>query len=174
MMPALAPALTMRAPYEDWRPPVIGVSVLVPVGAHQLLIVSGPGSTLALPTGAVGHDQSPEEAAQAVLTGLPGGLPVQRRVAVLQVQMRRRKVITHIVVTGPLTRAVAGTLTYRDPRAAVRILPTAQAVDILPERARTRALLSLQALAIGALVYVRDGEIQRLEDVRPHDALPDT
>ncbi len=120
-----------------------------------------------LPAGAVEHDQSPEEAAQAVLTGLPDGLPVRRRVAVDQVQMWRRKVITHIVVTAPLTRGQAETLTYRDPRAEVRVLPTVQAVAALPERAGARALLGLQALAIGALVYVRDGEIQRLESVPP-------
>jgi hypothetical protein len=155
-----------RAPYENWRPPVIGVSVLVPVGADELALACLLGSILVLPTGTVEHDQSPEEAAQAVLTGLPYGLPLQRRVAVYQAQMRRRKVITHLVVTDPLTRGMAETLTHHDPRAKVRILPTVQAVAALPPHGRSRALLGLQALAIGAMVYVRDGEIQRLESVQ--------
>ncbi|MFJ2441069.1 MULTISPECIES: hypothetical protein [unclassified Streptomyces] len=119
-----------------------------------------------MPTGTVEEGQSPEEAARAVLTGLLDGLPVRRRVAVDQVQMRRRKVITHIVVTAPLTVREASALTYRDPRAAVKVLPTAQALAALPERARMRALLGLQALAIRAMVHMRDGEIQRLESVQ--------
>ncbi|AYN30647.1 hypothetical protein DUI70_0144 [Streptomyces albus] len=126
-----------------------------------------PGGALVLPTGTVKDGQSLEEAAQAVLTGLPGGLPIRRRVAVSQVQMRRRRVITHIVVTAPLTAQEANSLSYRDARADARVLPTARAVAALPERARDRVLLGLQALAIGATVYVRDGEIQRMESVPP-------
>lgn len=167
MTPTLTPTATprTRTPYENWRPPIVGVSVLIPVGAHELALASVPGSALVLPTGAVEHDQSPEEAAQAVLTGLPGGLPVRRRVAVEQVQLRRRKIITHLVVTAPLTRCVAEQLAYRDVRATVHVLPTVQAVAALPQRARARALLGLQALAIGAMVHIRDGEVQRLESV---------
>ncbi|WP_432104086.1 hypothetical protein [Streptomyces sp. bgisy091] len=165
MTPALAPtaAPRRRAPYENWRPPIVGVSVLVPVGAHELALVRVPGGALVLPTGAFEQEQSSEEAAQAVFTGLP----VRRRVAVEQVQMRRRTVITHLVVTDSLTRGVAEVLAYRDPRAEVHILPTVQAVAALPQRARSRALLGLQALAIGAMVYIRDGEVQRLESVPP-------
>lgn len=167
MTPTLAATATLltRAPYENWRPPSIGVSVLVPVGAHEVALACVPGGTLVLPTGAIEHDQSPEEAARAVLTGLPEGLPVRRTVAVEQVQMRRRKIITHLVVTDPLTRRVAEMLVYRDLRAEVHILPTVQAVAALPQRARARALISLQALAIGAMVYIRDGEVQWLEAV---------
>ncbi|AJE80520.1 hypothetical protein SLNWT_0144 [Streptomyces albus] len=75
--------------------------------------------------------------------------------------------ITHIVVTAPLTAQEANSLSYRDARADARVLPTARAVAALPERARDRVLLGLQALAIGATVYVRDGEIQRMESVPP-------
>lgn len=154
-----------RAPYENWRPPIIGVCVLAPVGATSLVLPSMPGETLLLPTGTVEDGRSPEEAAQAVLTGLPNGLPIRGRVAVSQVQMRRRKVITHLVVTAPLTVQEATCLAYRDVRAEVRVLPTVQAVAALPEKARARVLLGLHALAIGATVYVRDGEIQRIESV---------
>ncbi|QUI32626.1 hypothetical protein H9W91_18505 [Streptomyces alfalfae] len=154
-----------RAPYENWRPPIIGVSVLAPVGATGLVVPCMPGGTLVLPTGTVEDGQSPEEAAQAVLTGLPDGLPIRRRVAVSQVQMRRRKVITHLVVTAPLAVQEAHSLMYRDVRADVRVLPTEKAVAALPEKSRARVLLGLQALAIGAMVYVRDGEIQRIDSV---------
>jgi hypothetical protein len=164
---ALTPAAAhprARAPYENWRPPVVGVSVLVPVGARHLVMTDLRG-LLALPTGSVETGRSIEEAAQAVLTGLTEGLPVRRRVVEDQVQMRRRKVITHMVATNPLTYEEATALTYRDPRADVRVLPTVQAVAALAERGRTRALLGLQALAIEAMVYLPDGEIQRLESV---------
>ncbi|MFE7660400.1 hypothetical protein [Streptomyces celluloflavus] len=161
-----APAPQKRGPYENWRPPITGVGVLAPVGATSLVLPCLPGGALVLPTGTVQEGQSPEEAAQAVLTGLPHGLPVRRRVAVDQVQMRRRKITTHIVVTAPLTVREARALTYRDPRAGVQVLLTAQALAALPERAQMRALLGLQALAIGAMIYMRDGEIQRLESVQ--------
>lgn len=167
MMPVAAPPVARprtRAPYENWRPPIIGVSVLALVGATSLVLPYLPGGTWTLPTGAVEDGQSPEEAAsQAMLTGLPGGLPVQRRVAVDQVQLRRRKVITHLVVTAPLTTSEAHALTYRDPRAEVRVVRTAQALGALSERARFRALLGLQTFTIGATVYLRDGEVQRIE-----------
>ncbi|QCN85909.1 hypothetical protein DDJ31_13640 [Streptomyces griseoviridis] len=144
----------------------MGVSVLAPVGATGLVLPRMPGGALALPTGTVENGQSPEEAAQAVLTGLPKGLPIRRRVAVSQVQMRRRKVITHLVVTAPLTVREANSLVYRDVRAEVRVLPTDHAVAALTEKARARVLIGLQALAIGAMVYVQDGEIQRIDSFR--------
>ncbi|MYV90309.1 hypothetical protein [Streptomyces sp. SID1034] len=161
-----------RAPYENWRPPIIGVSVLAPVGATGLILACTPGGTPVLPTGAVENGHSPEEAAQAVLTGLPGGLPIRRQVAVSQVQMRRRKVITHLIVTAPLAAQDADLLIYRDVRAEVRVLSTDHAVAALPQKARTRVLLGLQALAIGAMVYVRDGEIQRIDSVPAHHSMP--
>ncbi|MFJ2818528.1 hypothetical protein [Streptomyces sp. NPDC087294] len=166
MTPVAAPALTTprtRTPYENWRPPVISVSVLALVGATGLVLPRLPGHPWTLPTGPVDDGQSPEEAAQAVLTGLPGGLPVHRRVVVDQIQMRRRKIITHLVVTAPLTTHEANALTYRDPRAEVRTVRTARVLPCLPERARFRALLGLQTLATGATLYLRDGEVQRLE-----------
>lgn len=168
-MPTVAPAAPLvraRAPYENWRPPIIGVTVLVPVGADELLTADATGcGCLVLPTGTVEEGQTPEQAAQFVLPGAPNGLPVLRRVAVDQVQTRRRTVITHIVVTSPLTHAGAAALTYRDPRAVLRVLPTAKTIADLPERARARALLGLQALAIGVMAYAEDGTVQRLESV---------
>ncbi|MFJ5222336.1 hypothetical protein [Streptomyces sp. NPDC088400] len=152
-----------RTPYENWRPPIIGVSVLALVGATSLVLPCLPGGAWALPTGTVENGQSPEEAAQTVLTCLSGELPVQRRVVVDQVQMRRRKIITHLVITAPLTTREAYALAYRDPRAQVRVVRTAQGLASLPEKARLRALLGLQTFAIGATVYLRNGEVQRLE-----------
>ncbi|MYX77625.1 hypothetical protein [Streptomyces sp. SID3915] len=154
-----------RTPYENWRSPIIVVSVLAPVGATGLVLPCMPGGAMVIPTGTVEAGQSPEEAAQTVLTGLPNGLPIRRRVAVSQVQMRRRKVITHLIVTASLAVQEANSLVYRDVRAEVRVLPTDHAVAALPEKARARVLLGLQALAIGAMVYVRDGEFQRIDSV---------
>ncbi|MFF0754384.1 hypothetical protein [Streptomyces sp. NPDC004267] len=145
--------------YENWRPPVVGVGVLIPVGADHLVLVRTCG-ILAIPTGAVEYTQSPEGAARTVLTGLPDGLPVRRHVAVQSVQMRRRQVITHTVATSPLHPEQVSCLVYRDPRAEVCILPTADAVAALTDRGRARLLLGLQALAIGATAYVRDGRVQ--------------
>jgi hypothetical protein len=118
-----------------------------------------------IPVGSVNDDQAAEQAAQFTLPGLPGGLPIRRCVAVDEVQMRRRKVITHIVVTAPLTEADAARLAYRDPRAELRALPTGRAIAELPQRARERALLGLQALAIGVVAYLEDGVVQCLEAV---------
>lgn len=155
-----------RAPYENWRPPIAGVIVLAPVGADGLLVVDTLGrGDYAIPVGFVNDGQDLEQAAQLTLTGLPGGLSIQRRVALDQVQMRRRKVITHIVVTTPLTERDAARLTYHDPRADLRALPTARAVAELPPRAGERVLLGLQALAIGVMAYLEDGVVQRLEAV---------
>ncbi|MFD8965089.1 hypothetical protein ACFV0C_08805 [Streptomyces sp. NPDC059568] len=146
------------------------MTVLVPVGADGLLTadVTGHGD-LVLPVGNVEDHQTPEEAAQLVLPGAPNGLPILRRVAVDQVQMRRRKVVTHIVVTSSLTQKDAMGLAYRDPRAILRVLHTTQAVAELPERARARALLGLQALAIGVMAYLEDGTVQRLESVATYE-----
>ncbi|MEU7228911.1 hypothetical protein [Streptomyces chrestomyceticus] len=159
------PAPRRRPPYKNWRPPIISVHVLVPVGATGLALPGFPDDAVVLPTGPVEGGQTPEEAAQAVFAGLPDGLPIGRRVAVDQVQMTRRKIISHIVVTAPLTMQEAGALTYRDPRTDVQVLPTGQAMAALPERARTRALLGFQAIAIGSIVYVQDGRTQRLESM---------
>lgn len=68
-----------RAPYENWRPPITGVTVLALVGVTSLVLPRLPGDTWALPTGSVEEGRSPEEAAQAVLTPLSGTLPVARR-----------------------------------------------------------------------------------------------
>ncbi|MFC9624434.1 hypothetical protein ACFTXM_32145 [Streptomyces sp. NPDC056930] len=82
-----------------------------------------------------------------------------------EVQMRRRKIITHILVTGPITREDTARLTYRDPRAVLRALPTVRAIADLPEDARARALIGFQALTIGAVAHLEAGTVQRLEPV---------
>ncbi|GAA1153248.1 hypothetical protein GCM10009654_06010 [Streptomyces hebeiensis] len=155
-----------RVPYENWRPPVIGVTLLVPVGADELLVADATGcGDIVLPTGSVENDESPEQAAQRALQGTRRDLPVLRQVAVNQVQMRRRKVISHLVATHPLTHEDAADLAYRDPRAVLRVLPTGQAITELPEKAQARLLLGLQALAIGVMAYLEDDVVQRLESV---------
>ncbi|MFF1917033.1 hypothetical protein ACFVYE_36890 [Streptomyces sp. NPDC058239] len=118
-----------------------------------------------LPVGPVGDGETPEQAAQHVLAGVPSGLPILRRVVVDEVQMRRRKIITHILVTGPITCEDTAFLSYRDPRAVLRALPTVRAIAELPEDARARALIGLQALAIGAVAHLEAGTVQRLEPV---------
>ncbi|MEV7198071.1 hypothetical protein AB0N81_40715 [Streptomyces sp. NPDC093510] len=132
------------APYEDWRPPIIGVSVLVPVGADALVVVDLLGGIM-IPTGSVHDDQTPQQAAQDVLRGAPKGLPLRRRVALAWVQARRRKVITHVLATEPMTREDIGQLLYIDPRADVRVLPTMRVIDELPTPGRLRVLVGLQA-----------------------------
>ncbi|MFG3134399.1 hypothetical protein ACGFZU_42805 [Streptomyces tendae] len=44
-------------PYENWRPPIIGVSVLAPVGATSLILPCIFGDIPLLPTGAVEEGQ---------------------------------------------------------------------------------------------------------------------
>ncbi|MCX4826050.1 hypothetical protein OG883_40990 [Streptomyces sp. NBC_01142] len=138
----------------------------MPVGADALLVadVSGRGN-LMLPVGAMDCERTPEEAAQHVFVGAPDGIPVLRRVLRDSVQMRSRKVITHLVATAPLTQEAVAPLTYRDPRATLHALPTARVIAELPERARRRALLGLQALAIGQTAYLEDGVLQRSRPV---------
>ncbi|MFC9500879.1 hypothetical protein [Streptomyces sp. NPDC056982] len=159
-----ATALRKHSGYENWRPAIIGVTVLALVGVDSLVLPCLMGG-LVLPTGAVEDGQSPQDAAQSVLTGIPGGLPIQRRVAVDEVHTRRRKVISHLVVTAPLAVEEAQCLVYRDARADMGVLRTIEAVSLLTEPARARALLGLQALAINAMVYNRNGAIEHLESV---------
>ncbi|MFJ7497606.1 hypothetical protein ACIQZB_42175 [Streptomyces sp. NPDC097727] len=72
-------------------------------------------------------------------------------------------IITHILVTGPITREDTAFLSHRDPWAVLRALPTVRAIADLPEDARARALTGLQALAIGAVAHLEAGTVQRLE-----------
>ncbi|MFB6988607.1 hypothetical protein ACFC0C_16035 [Streptomyces sp. NPDC056178] len=146
------------------------MSILVPVAGDGLLLADMTGrGDLVLPVGPVEDGETPEQAAQQVLPGTPGSLPIVRLVAVDEVQMRRRKIITHIMVTGPITREDTAFLSYRDPRAVLRALPTVRAIADLPEGARTRALIGLQALAIGAVAHLESGTVQRLELVASHE-----
>jgi hypothetical protein len=148
------------ASYENWRPPVIGVSLLVPVGPDSLVVADLLG-TIIVPTGCVYDGQNPAEAAQDVLHGAPDGLPLLRRVAVSCVQLRRRKVITHVLATESMTREDVGSLNYRDPRADVRVLPTMRVVDSLTAGGRQRVLVALQALATGETAYIEGGVVRR-------------
>jgi hypothetical protein len=148
-----------RAAYENWRPPVIGVSLLVPVRADCLAVADLLGA-LMLPVGGVYDKQTPEEAAHHVLAGPPGELRLLRRVALDWVQARRRKVITHILATAPMTRRAVEALAYRDPRATVRVMPTRQFVDQMWPPARTRVLIGLQAPATGETAFLEGGIVR--------------
>ncbi|WP_329359255.1 hypothetical protein [Streptomyces sp. NBC_01483] len=75
------------------------------------------------------------------------------------VQARRRKVITHVLATAPMTREAVGHLIYRDPRATVRVLPTMRVIDDLPTLGRLRVLVGLQALATGETAYIEGGVV---------------
>ncbi|MFJ5779300.1 hypothetical protein [Streptomyces sp. NPDC093094] len=155
---ATVPAQPPHAPYENWRPPVIGVSLLVPVGADGITVVDLCGMPM-LPVGAVGDGQTPQEAGYRVLTDPSGGLRLLRRVAVDRRQMRRRKVITHIIAAAPMTREAVTCLAYRDPRATVRVMPTLQLLDQWPT-GRIRLLVSLQALATGDTACIDTDVVQ--------------
>ncbi|MFI7364052.1 hypothetical protein ACIBO4_18140 [Streptomyces sp. NPDC050149] len=153
-----------HAPYENWRPPVVGVSLLVPVGMNELLLADTTGhGDLMLPTGSMEAGETPEQAAQRVLVGAPTGFTILRRVAVDQVQTRRRRVITHIVATLPLANDDAASLSYRDPRALLLSVPRARAVSKLPEQAGHRALIGLGCLSTGLVAHLEAGAICRLE-----------
>ncbi len=155
---ATVPAQRRHSPYEDWRPPVIGVSLLVPVGADCITVVDLRGM-LMLPVGGVYDGQTPEEAGYRVLADPSGGLRLLRRVAVDWVQTRRRKVITHVMAAAPMTHGAVTSLVYRDPRATVRVMPTLQLLDQWPT-GRTRLLVSLQALATGDTACIEGGVVQ--------------
>jgi hypothetical protein len=150
-----------RAVYEDWRPPVIGVALLIPVGAGCLAVADLQG-LLMLPVGGVFGQQTPMEAASRVLFGPPGDLRLLRRVAVDWVQTRRRKVITHVMATAPLTPDNVERLIYRDARARVRVMATHQFVDQVWPGVRPRILVGLQALATGTTAYLAGGIVQPL------------
>ncbi|MEU2585319.1 hypothetical protein ABZ612_20625 [Streptomyces avermitilis] len=139
--------------YENWRPPVIGVALLIPVGADALVVADLRG-LITLPTGAVHGGQTPEQAAQDVLRSATDGLPLLRRVILASTQTRRRKVITHHLATEPMTRQMVGELIYRDPRADVRVLPTLRVLDSVTAAGQQRILVALQALATGATAYI--------------------
>ncbi len=160
MPTATATALAQRrhAPYENWRPPVIGVSLLVPVGADCITVVDLRGM-LMLPVGGLHDGQTPEEAGNRVLTDPSGRLRLVRCVAVDCVQTRRRKVITHVMAAAPMTRGSVRGLVYRDPRAVVRVMPTLQVLDQWPT-GRSRLLISLQAMATGDTACIDSGVVQ--------------
>jgi hypothetical protein len=146
------------ARYENWRPPVIGVAFLIPVGADALVVADLRG-LITLPTGSVHDGQTPEQAAQDVLRGSTDGLPLLRRVVLTSTQTRRRKVITHHLATEPMTRQTVGQLIYRDPRADVRVLPTLRVLDSVTAAGKQRILVALQALATGTTAYIEGNTV---------------
>ncbi|MFI5887916.1 hypothetical protein [Streptomyces sp. NPDC051554] len=159
MTPATAATPVRRsAAYENWRPPGVGVALLMPVGP-DCLVVADLGGTLMLPIGDVRRGQSPEEATQRILASRHG-LPPLRRVVVDQVQMRRRKVITHVLASPPMTCAAVDGLAYRDPRAEVRVMPTVQFIGEVWPKARLRILVALQALATGTTAWIEGGAVR--------------
>lgn len=146
-----------RAAYENWRPPVVGIALLIPVGADCLVVADLCGM-LMLPVGDVRVGQSPEEAAQRVLAPRES-LPLLRRVVVHRVQTRRRKVITHVLASEPMTCAAVDDMTYRDPRADVRVMPTVQFIGEVRPEAGLRILVGLQALATGTTACIEGGVV---------------
>lgn len=50
-------------------------------------------------------------------------------------------------------------LAYRDPRAAIRVMPTLQFIDQVFPKARLRILVGLQALATGETACIKDGTV---------------
>ncbi|MGY1502926.1 hypothetical protein ACW4TU_41230 [Streptomyces sp. QTS52] len=165
--PTLVPT---TARYENWRPPAIGVSLLIPVGTDELVVADLLGS-ITLPTGAVhyGH-KTLEQATQDVLWGVPDGLPLLRRVALAWVQARRRQVITHVMATEPMTPETVGHLIYRDPRADVRVLPITRILDSHPVHGRIRISAALQSLATGETAYIEGGVVR---PSAPAELIPD-
>lgn len=153
---ATATSARPRAPYENWRPPLLGVCLVVPVEGGGLLMAELHGA-LMLPVGPMTEEQTPEQVANVVLQGTAHGLPGLRCVVVDEAQMRRRKVTVCVLITDPLTRAEARHLTYRDPRAYLRIIPTEEAIAALPEQGRPRAELALQAPAVGPVARLVRG-----------------
>ncbi|MFG2964906.1 MULTISPECIES: hypothetical protein [unclassified Streptomyces] len=144
-----------RDAYANWRPPIIGVTLVIPVGADCLTVVDLHG-LLMLPVGNMRDGQTAEEAAQRVLRS-HDGLPQLRRIAIDQTQMRRRKVTTHILAYAPTTRAAVESLTFRDPRADVRVIPTLHFIEQAGPKSRLRVRIGLQALAAAGTAFIDAG-----------------
>ncbi|MET9987164.1 hypothetical protein CJD44_21105 [Streptomyces sp. alain-838] len=144
--PVTASAHRRRTSYENWRPPIVGVSLLVPVGADCIVVADLRGM-LMLPVGGVYDGQPLQEASRRVLSDASGELQLLRRVAVDWVQTRRRKVINHVMVTTPISREAVTDLVYRDPRATVRVMPAMQFLDQASPAGKMRLLVSMRALA---------------------------
>ncbi|MFE0797171.1 hypothetical protein ACFW4O_19190 [Streptomyces mutabilis] len=150
-----APTPRPHALHENWKPPVVGVCLLLPVGSDCLAIADLEGMIM-LPAGTVDDGQTPEHAAQAVLPGPRSRLLNLRHVAVHEVQARRRKVITHILAAATaMAYDTVTALQYRDPRAVLRAIPTLQFLDQAPPPTRARTIAALQALATGTTTHLR-------------------
>lgn len=150
-----APAPRRHGLYENWKPPVVGVCLLLPVGADCLSVADLRGM-LTLPVGTVDNGQTLEQAAHAVVTGPPTPLLNLRHVAVHEIQTRRRKVITHVLAATTMAHDTVATLRYRDPRAVLGIMPTPQFLDQASPPLCARTLTALQALATGTTAQLRE------------------
>ncbi|MFH8892951.1 hypothetical protein [Streptomyces sp. NPDC017949] len=76
-------------------------------------------------------------------------------------EMRRRKVTTCVLATVPVHRDRVPSMTYRDSRAVLRVLPAAQVIERIPWLAQRRLALALHALATGNPTYVLNGSPAR-------------
>ncbi|REH18374.1 hypothetical protein SAMN05428941_0062 [Streptomyces sp. 2114.2] len=150
---APAPVPRRHAPHENWKPPAVGICLLLPVGARCLAIADLQG-ILTLPVGTVNKGQTLEQASHAVLPGLQSHRLNLRHVAVHEVQARRKKVVTHVLAARAVTHDTVTTLRYRDPRAVLKVMPTLQFLDHTSPRTRARTLSALQALATGTPAHL--------------------
>jgi len=145
----VTPTITAPAPsnakgsYGNWRPPLVGVSLFVPVGGDALLVAETTGGVV-LPVGGVRDGQTPEQAAREVLTG--GELPFLREVLTERIQMRRRTVIVHVLAATVVPQEAVLRFEYRDARGTLLVLPVADAISRMPPRARLRPRLAMLTL----------------------------
>ncbi|WP_164386703.1 hypothetical protein [Streptomyces sp. OM5714] len=148
-----APTPRRQALYENWKPPVVAVCLLLPVEADCLAVADLNGM-LTLPVGTVDDRQALEQAARAVVSGAPAPLQNLRRVAFHKVQTRRRKVVTHVLAAATMTHDTVTSLRYRDPRAILEIMPTRHFLDRASPPTRTRTLTALQTLTTGTTAHL--------------------
>ncbi|MBP5941685.1 hypothetical protein F3K43_41540 [Streptomyces sp. LBUM 1476] len=145
----MAPTPTnTKTPYTNWRPPLIGVSLFVPVDGDALLVAKTMGG-IVLPVGGVREGQTVEHAAREVLPG--GELPHLRRVFTDRRQMRRRAVVTHVLATAAMSQDETLPFAYRDPRGMLLILTIREAISRMPPRTRSRVELAALTLAGGTV-----------------------
>ncbi|MFD4933399.1 hypothetical protein [Streptomyces virginiae] len=126
------------------------MTLIVPVkgdGIGEILVADLTGQgPLALPTGDAEHTDR-----------ILPGVKIYTLVIEEVTQMRRRKVTTRVLVTLPVVRGTAYELRYRDPRAVLRVEPSTDVIEKLPERTGGRLALGLQSLLTGQPTYIRDG-----------------
>lgn len=113
----------------------------------------GDGAVL-LPGHPVLDGQTPEEAAREALCGPASARLELRPVLIDRRQQTRRQVDVHVFITEPISRSVANQLRPRDGRSHSLVLPRRQALEMLPGRARLRALFATAALQFEDTAFV--------------------